>query len=495
MAMSPQTCTRTRCEMAMSAEWGEIRVEELLAHSGGSLVAGKGKELLSGLSTDSRRIIPGEVFWALRGQNFDGNEFALKAAERGAAAVVVQESHPVLKEFVHELKRPVSIISVEDTLKALGDFSSWWRKQHNVRLVAITGSAGKTTAKEMSADILEMGGRTLRNKGNFNNLIGLPLTILELDGGYINCVLEMGMNCLGEIARLTEIADPDVGVVLNVGRAHLEGLGDIEGVARAKTELVEQISPRSSVIVNGDDELLLKTASGIRRDLITFGMGERNEIRASDVRDRGRDGVSFSLNFRGNSWPVSMINPGRHNIMNALAAAAAAFVLEEPPLNIIEALGRFEGVGGRFTLIRIEGDILLVDDTYNSNPSSLRASLESLSTLAAEGGRILIGLGDMMELGEDTVPAHLEAGKRAGELGADLLFAVGKNAALIAEGALKSGMAAESIFELSGHEEMADAIETRMRTGDIVFLKGSRKAGLDRVAKALRGASRRKEAF
>lgn len=477
----------------MTADWGKIRVEELLAHTGGRLVAGREKALLKGLSTDSRRISPGEIFWALKGQNFDGNSFALKALEKGAAAVIVEGEPPFLKGFA-DARSSASVISVRDTLKALGDFSAWWRRRHDARLVAVTGSAGKTTTKEMTADILEMGGRTLRNSGNFNNLIGVPLTLLNIDGGHENCVIEMGMNSPGEIARLTEIADPDVGVILNVGRAHIEGLGSIEGVAAAKAELVEVISPASGVIVNGDDDILMQRASGIRKDLVTFGMGEANDVRATDVRDRGREGVAFNLNFRGNSWPVGMINAGRHNILNALAAAAAALILDESPSNIIEALGRFKGVEGRFKLVPIEGDILLVDDTYNANPSSLRASLDSVRSLATERGRILVALGEMMELGEDTVSAHLEAGRWVGELGADRFFVIGEHAARMADGAVKSGMAPGGILELGSHEEMAEAIKASLRPGDVIFLKGSRKAGLDKVAKAVKGAGQEKEA-
>jgi len=231
----------------MPAAWGKIAAGEILSPTNGNRVSGNSETVLSGISTDSRSIKPGELFWALKGERFDGHDFALKTIGLGAAGILVQKdwwNSEVATKRPSNSRIPL-IITVNDTLKALGDLATWWRQQHNVRVVAITGSSGKTTTKEMVANILEQGSGTLKNQGNFNNLIGLPLTLLQLEERHQNAVLEMGMNRPGEIGRLTEIADPDVGAITNVGMAHIEGLGDLQGVAKAKQSLLKKF-PRKA---------------------------------------------------------------------------------------------------------------------------------------------------------------------------------------------------------------------------------------------------------
>jgi UDP-N-acetylmuramoyl-tripeptide--D-alanyl-D-alanine ligase len=223
----------------MSTVWGEITAKEILEPICGTWISGNQQTILKGLSTDSRKTGPGELFWALKGERYDGHDFVEMAIDRGAAGIVIQKDY-----WKGEGGRGPVVITVDDTLRALGDMAAWWRQHHSIQLVAITGSAGKTTTKEMAAGILKLGHKTLKNQGNYNNLIGLPLTLMQLDESYRRTVLEMGMNHPGEIARLTCIADPDVGVITNVGMAHIEGLGSLEGVARAKVELVEKLSSK-----------------------------------------------------------------------------------------------------------------------------------------------------------------------------------------------------------------------------------------------------------
>jgi UDP-N-acetylmuramoyl-tripeptide--D-alanyl-D-alanine ligase len=378
------------------------------------------------------------------------------------------------------------VIAVDDTLKAFGDLAGWWRHQHDVRIAVITGSAGKTTTKEMTAGILEMSHHTLVTQGNFNNLIGLPKTLFNLETGHRNAVLEMGMNVPGEIARLTEIADPDVGVITNVGMAHLEGVGDIHGVARAKTELLEKISSKGQIILNGDDNLLMETAAPFKRDTVTFGFDKKNNIRAVEIQNLGQKGISFHLQHEKESWPIRLNVPGLQNVSNALAAAAVCICLHEPPEHIVAGLVRFSGVAKRFSLVSIPGDVMLVDDTYNANPSSLKAAIESVEAMVNGGSRIIVGLGEMMELGDDTVKAHRQAGQMVAELGARYFVAMGEHAGNMITGAVESGMARDRVEAVESHKEMADVIKSKMKKGDLIFLKGSNKMNLGKVVDSLR---------
>ncbi|MDP6179478.1 MAG: UDP-N-acetylmuramoyl-tripeptide--D-alanyl-D-alanine ligase, partial [Desulfatiglandales bacterium] len=253
----------------MTAKWGEITAGEIISPIKGELKSGTPGSVFTGLSTDSREINPGQLFWALKGEKYDGHDFVEQAIDKGATGIVIKKGY-LLKI---PPGRSLVLMKVTDTLKALGDLAGWWRHQHGIPVAAITGSVGKTTTKEMTASILGLGALTLKNKGNFNNLIGLPHTLLALEEVHGRAVLEMGMNRPGEIARLTEIADPDIGLITNVARVHLEGLGNIEGVARAKVEMLDKISKDGQVVLNGDDELLMRVASPFQKKTITYGLG------------------------------------------------------------------------------------------------------------------------------------------------------------------------------------------------------------------------------
>jgi UDP-N-acetylmuramoyl-tripeptide--D-alanyl-D-alanine ligase len=465
----------------MTAKWGDIKVGEVISPVSGELTHGNTGLPIAGISTDSREELKGRIFFALRGEKFDGHDFALKAIEQGASCIVVDQGCRInLPSGAN-----AAVITVQDTLKALGDLAAWWRHQFNVRVAVITGSAGKTTTKEMTARILELTSLTLKNKGNLNNLIGLPLTVFQLDEQVQKMVLEMGMNRPGEIRRLTEISDPDVGLITNVGMAHIEGLGSMEGVARAKTELLERISSRGRIILNGDDDLLMKEASRFNKDVITFGLRPENNIRAEKISNLGKDGISFELQYEGHAAQVHLPAPGLHNVHNALAAASIALAMGEPFDNVPTGLGRYDGLKGRFRTVLLADNITLVDDTYNSNPSSLKAALNSVKGLAVNGRRIILGLGEMLELGEETVQAHLDAGKMAADAGASWLFAMGDHSGEMTKGAKKMGLAAEKVVEVKTHEEMVSRIGDAAHAGDIILLKGSRRMGLETVAKGL----------
>ena len=467
----------------MTARWGEVTLEEIVAPLGGELVMGPGDLIIGGLSTDSREIKTGDLFIALKGEKYDGHAFIKQAVDKGAAGIVIDSDHrPEIPE-----DQTAGIIVVADTLRALGNLAGWWRHHHTIKIAVITGSAGKTTTKEMCAEILRIGGLTLKNKGNFNNLIGLPLTLLMLEKEHQNAVLEMGMNRPGEIARLTEIADPDIGLITNVGRAHLEGLGDIRGVAKAKAEMVERISSDSQVFLNGDDDLLTEVSRPFQKKVFTFGLGPRNHIRAQNIRSLGREGSTFELQYEGGSIPLRLTVPGLPNVRNALAAATIALHMGAPSEDIESGLKGFEGINGRFRMTTLSGGAILVDDTYNSNPYSLRAAVNALKDLNTEDGRIIVGLGEMMELGQETVPAHIEAGEMVAEMGAYYFMAIGAHAGEMIRGAIEKGFPSERTLLVKTHRAMSRALQDMMQEGDLILLKGSRRAGLEKVVESLKG--------
>jgi len=472
--------------------WGEITAQEIIGPITGARVSGKPDLALTGLCTDSRKVESGDIFWALRGERFDGHDFVRDALGLGAAGAVVEggwwDSNTSLDDPSPKIK-DAFVICVDDTLKALGDLAGWWRRRHCAKVVAITGSSGKTTTKEMVAGILKLGNSTLKNRGNFNNLIGLPLTVLRLKEGHEMVVLEMGMNRPGEISRLTEIADPDVGVILNVGQAHLEGLLDVEGVAKAKTELIEKISSGAQVVINGDDDVLMNRASMFHREKITFGLRGKNDVRATNIRDLGGEGIRFDLRYQDRFLPINLGVPGLHNLKNALAAGAVALCLNASFEDIVKGLEGFQGLGGRFRVNALGGGVTLVDDTYNANPSSLGVALDALRSLRCDSGRLIVALGEMMELGEATVTAHREAGRRVAGAGSHYFVAMGEHAREMKGGAVNAGMPKERVGIVETHDEMVKKLEDEMREGDLILIKGSRKMELEKVVEGLRFAS------
>ena len=460
----------------------QMTAGKILSPIKGELLRGSRDVSFSGVSTDSRTVEKGQLFFALRGETFDGHDFVKEAIKKGAVAVVVN------KDWTVDLPAHTrsSIIRVPDTLKALGDLARRWRRRFDARVAAITGSGGKTTTKEMTHAILSLEGLTLKNEGNFNNLIGLPLSLFLLDKSHRYAVLEMGMNRPGEIGRLTEIADPDIGLITNVGHAHIEGVGSIEGVAKAKVELLDKMAPRALAILNGDDRILMHAAAAFRKKPVTFGQGLQNTARAEKIRNLGLRGFSFDVHWKGKSFSVRLRVPGFHNVHNALAAAAIALSLGISKDRIQEGLSRFEGVKGRFKVMPLANGSLLIDDTYNSNPSSLRLSLESLKALAPKDRKVIVGLGEMLELGEETEAGHVEAGEMVAEAGADWLVALGDHAPEMIRGALDKGFPRERTIRVKDHKEMGARILKVMKPGDLVFLKASRGIGLERVADRLR---------
>lgn len=455
----------------MPAEFAMIRMNttELALAVGGTAFGAE--TAFTGAGTDTRKLQGGELFIALRGERFDGHDFLQAARDAGARAVLVE----------HQDSAALPGVVVRDTRRAMGGLAAAWRGQFSQPLVAITGSNGKTTVKEMLRSILGQCGPVLSTQGNLNNDIGVPLTLFGLDTDYHYAVIEMGANHPGEIDYLTRIAQPDIAVVTQCAPAHLEGFGSIEGVARAKGEIFAALPPHGTAIINADDVYapLWRQLAGGRR-ILSFGLVEPADVTAGEVEIRPAGGSRFQLQTPAGEVDIDLPLPGRHNVMNALAAAAAALGLDITAAQIAAGLGNLRAVAGR--LVQVEGlaGSTVLDDTYNANPGSLAAALEVLVALP---GRPWLVLGDMGELGPQAAELHAEAGRQARSVGVERLYAVGE----------LSRHAAEAFGAGAAHFPDMEALVARLRqdigAGVVALVKGSRSSRMERAVAALREAN------
>jgi UDP-N-acetylmuramoyl-tripeptide--D-alanyl-D-alanine ligase len=447
--------------------------------TGGFLMQNGASVEFQGISTDSRTVQPGDLFIPLRGDKFDGHDYLTQAIQRGAAACLSEE-------MIGGLLVPV--VKVADTLKALGDLAAAVRRQFPGPVVGITGTSGKTTCKEMLAAILEHVGPGLKSAGNFNNLIGVPLTLFGLRAEHRWAVVEMGMSARGEIARLAEIAAPNIGLITNVGAGHLENFEGISGVARAKGELFISLPAEGVALINADDPevRMLPVANGVRK--VLFGRSSDAAIRASDIAAHNAS-VSFDLTVEETVQRVTLPLPGRHNVANALGAAAAAAVLGVGLKNIAAGLGAFKPCPGRMELLELPGDIVVLEDSYNANPLSVHAALDALYDLGSHGRRIAV-LADMLELGPSSPELHHQIGTLAAER-ADWLFTYGTLAKEIARGATDAGLPSKQVFVANSHDQLAARLLEVLQAGDRVLIKGSRGMRMEKVTAALRIAKQK----
>ncbi len=429
----------------------------------------------SSVNTDSRKIVAGDLFIALRGEKFDGAKYVASSLKVGArAAMLNQHNYAALSA---DLPENAALLLVADTRIALGKLAALWRAQFDIALVAITGSNGKTTVKEMLAAILRehAGDAVLATQGNFNNDIGMPLTLLKITAQHRYAVIEMGMNHAGEIDYLTRLAQPDVALVNNAAGAHLQGLGSIENVARAKGEIFAGLKNNGVAIINADD-----AHAQVWRDLATqhrcldFSLDHAASVQGQWAA-QGFGSVLHALTPLGELHVLLQV-PGAHNARNAIAAASAAIALEIPLATITQALQNFGGVAGRLQRKAGKAGATLIDDTYNANPASMRAALEVLAT--ASGQRIFV-LGDMGELGDDAAQFHRDIGRAARDLGIAKLFALGE----LSTGAVAEfGKGAQHFATL---ENLCAAVENALDNSTTVLIKGSRFMQMERVVKQL----------
>ncbi|MFN8624712.1 MAG: UDP-N-acetylmuramoyl-tripeptide--D-alanyl-D-alanine ligase [Candidatus Binatia bacterium] len=459
-------------------------VQDVLSATGGASAIGAPDRTFTAVTTDSRHVPPGALFFALRGPRHDGHDFVSEALRLGAAGAVVERR-------LDRVSAPQ--VCVSDTLKALGDLAHWTRLRTVAPVIAVTGSNGKTTTKELiaamcaAAEFRPLRTRILKTEGNENNLIGLPRTLLRICGDEAAVVLEMGMNRAGEIARLTEIARPDFAAITNIGRAHLEGFGgSLAGVAAAKAELFAGLTPDARIAVNIDDDWIRRLAAFVPCRQVTFGAG--GDVRADAIVDLGLDGVAFDLIIAGRSARVRLRLVGRHNVTNALAAAAVGHAMGLSLEVIARGLQTAVAPRMRMQVTRLPNGVTVIDDTYNANPSSVEAALVALRRFS---GRSVAVLGEMRELGDEARRAHRAIGERAAALGVWRLVVLGAQAGVMALGARAGGMPSEAVHICDSHVEAADVVVAGWQPGDVVLVKGSRGAKMEEVVRLLESAGTR----
>lgn len=449
-----------------------MSVQEAAAAVGGNAVGGD--PVFSRVIIDSRAVATGDLFVALRGERFDGHNFVRDALQAGAAAAMVAAD---ARDKLSALGAP--LVVVPDTRRALGDLAAHWRARFRIPLVGLTGSNGKTTVKEMLASILRDAAgaedAVLATEGNLNNDIGLPLMLLRLSAGHRYAVIEMGMNHAGEIAYLTRLARPDVAIVTNVGRAHMEFLGTREGIARAKGEIFEGLGPAGIAVINADDGFAPMFRGAVAgHPVIDFGLEHPAQVSA-EFR-LGPEGSLMTLRLPGKRVEVRLRVPGVHNVRNALAAAAAASALSIPPESIASGLMRFTGVKGRLQGKAGLNGSRLIDDTYNANPESVEAALAVLAV--ASPPRVFV-LGDMGELGPDSHGFHFEIGAKARAAGIETLLALGEASVHAARAFGPGARHFERIEDLLAH------VENLLAPGVTVLVKGSRFMQMERVVRGM----------
>lgn len=494
----------------------EWTLAKLVEATGGRLYpsdlkSGEEHQPIRAVSTDTRRIQSGDCFVALVGEHFDGHRFISDAVQKGALAVVVRSGFSPIT-----LPRPVSIIEVPDTLYALGELARYCRRCHPVPVVGITGSNGKTSTKEMVAAILSQKRQILKNQGNFNNLIGVPLTLLTFESSHHAAVIEMGINVPGEMGRLVEIVQPSVGLITNIHPAHLQGLHSVEGVLDEKGKLwsalqsaggsSDGIGTEALAVVNLDDEHLVRLSQKLKHRILTYSLRDSNadvHLVGETESDNGK--TMFRLAIGKETVPVELSVLGIHQVNNAVAAAAVAYGMGESPETIAEGLASHRPVGGRMQLHRLKDGTLLIDDTYNANPMSMLAAVESLKSMAKEGAKpkaqgtkakesnesctpreFVAVLGEMRELGQRSADLHREVGRKIAASGINGLITLGDLAIEIARGAKEGGMDPTACFHARSHEEIVTLLRKDwLGRSACMLVKGSRGMTMERVVEGM----------
>jgi UDP-N-acetylmuramoyl-tripeptide--D-alanyl-D-alanine ligase len=448
------------------------------------------KNLITEAVIDSRQAIPGCLFVALPGEHVDGHDFVEHAFANGAEFAFIEHdllrNHPTLDlrgefhaEALDSLETPVCL-RVENTLKAMQNAAASWRQKLDVEVIGITGSVGKSTTKEMVAEIVSRRYTTLKNEGNYNNEIGLPMTILNLTKGHQRAVLEMGFYVLGEIKFLCDIAKPHIGVVTNIGTVHAERAGSQEVIAKGKAELVQSLPADGYAILNYDDELVRQMAGQTQAQVMFYGLTEDSDVWADEIVGLGLDGIGFRLHYKDEVIHLKVPMLGRHSVHTALRAAAVGLAEGLGWQEIVEGL-KFGHMQLRLVAVKTEKGALLLDDTYNASPQSTIAALNLLEEL--DGHRVAV-LGDMLELGPYEQQGHEMVGIRAAQV-ADELIVIGRRAKTIAAKALAFGLAPEKVIQLDDTEEAIKLLKERLTENDVVLVKGSRGMHMDNIVPAL----------
>jgi UDP-N-acetylmuramoyl-tripeptide--D-alanyl-D-alanine ligase len=455
-----------------------IKVSDILKATGGKLIQGNSELLINGISTDTRSIKQGEIFFALEGENYDGHKFVGQAIHNGAAGAVISSGKKSAYSFHNGFKK-CALLEVADTLRALGDLAKFYRNSLPTSFIAVTGSNGKTTTKDMAYHVLGNFKSVSRSRESFNNFVGVPLTIFETETAHDFCIVEMGTNAPGEIKRLSEIIFPDFTILTNISHAHLEGLENIEGVASAKSEFIENMAEDGTLITNADDDWCNQIANRFNGKVISFGFDQSAHIKASNVK-RNDSGFVFTVN---DSFTVNLPVFGRHNIYNALAVIAMCDAIGVGIEVICDKFMDFKLPPMRMER-QIFGDIVVINDSYNSNPSSMSSALDEFSQLMTSGRKVLI-CGDMLELGNYAERLHKEVGAKVADANIDVLWTVGPLSRFVAEEAIANGMPRENILSCETSEEMCSFVASQLKKDDTVLIKGSRRVKLESVSRQI----------
>jgi UDP-N-acetylmuramoyl-tripeptide--D-alanyl-D-alanine ligase len=462
-------------EIRLTAEWVAAAMAGQIAGAGG------GRQEFSGVSIDTRTLRAGELYVGIRGDRFDGADFSAAAVEAGAAGIVVPRGRGRATGVTNAV-----VIEVEDTTVALQSLAHATRKASGTKVVAITGSAGKTTTKEVTAEFLGAKYRVIRNRGNLNNHIGLPLSLMELTARPDVAVVELGMNHAGEISTLVRIAEPDVRVWTNVGEAHLGFFASVDAIADAKAEIFEGADASTVLVANEDDDRIRSRTRSFGGRTVTFGMQLPADVQAFDVADHGVDGLSAQVMTPRGGFKVTTPLVGRGNLANILAATATGLEFDVPLKDMAGLASTLTPASHRGQVIRLSRGVTVIDDSYNANPTAMRGAIDVLRSSRTSGSRVAV-LGEMLELGGRGEALHRQVGEAAAKAGVDQLVAVGgPNAAAIAQAAVAAGMAKDRARCFRTSAEAANAFASYVHDGDIVLVKGSRGVQTDVVVDRLK---------
>ena len=450
--------------------------------AGGELVTGDPAYVVDGFSIDSRTLRPGDLFFAIRGERFDGHAFVNDALGRGACGVIVSDPAAAARQPPGTLA-----ILVADTVIALQSLARRIRRESGANVTAITGSAGKTTTKETAAVFLEQRYSVFRNRGNLNNHIGLPLSLLELRHGPEMAVVELGMNHVGEISTLVRIAEPEVRVWTNVGPAHLEFFGSVEAIADAKAEILEGAGSAHMLVANADDPLVMVRARRFGGRVVTFGFSDSADVRAQEVRDLGLEGIEATVRTPAGAADLRTPLIGRANLANVLAATAVALQFSVPLSDIVSKAASLRPMRHRGDVHRLARGVTVIDDTYNSNPIALERALQMLGAQPGGATRRIAILGEMLELGDTSIAWHERCGQVAAAAHLDRLVTVGgEPARALGRAAVAAGVAAAGVTHVGTSSEAADIAARLVAGGDVVLVKGSRGIRTEVVVERLR---------
>lgn len=450
---------------------------EIVNATKGIVVRGDNATEFSGVSTDSRKINKGDLFIPIKGDNFDGHDFIHNAIEAGAAGYITHKDITT--------SEPIAAIKVKDTLEAMQNIALYYRNKFNVKMVAVTGSVGKTSTKDMIASVLGQKYNVLSTAGNFNNQIGLPLTLFNIDKTHEVVVTEMGMNSLGEIETLSKIACPDIAIITNIGIAHIEKLGSRQNILKAKMEIVQGLKPDGVLILNGDDALLSGLKNFVKVKVKYYGTEQDADVHAGNIRIESEEVLRFDVLTKSGEHTFSLPAPGRHNVYNALSAIAVGLELDVEPEDIKNGLKCYTQANMRMNIYSTDNGIKIIDDTYNANPQSMEAAINVLSEMKNYSRKIAV-LGDMLELGNWSNNAHRGIGRLLTLKGIDYIITLGENARNIANGAVEAGISEDNVVMFDDAEDINTFLGNFIKNGDIILVKGSRAMKMERIVEFIK---------